>query len=177
MPRFRCKHKAWVTAKYGKSSGVNCFAYMRLGVFTLYTDETLEAPIVSYTLADLTVTGTSSITGKVQVDSGSTYSATGAVTVEPGGELELLGSATLALGTSLTVQRTPTNGVLTVTNGSGGATITSTDTATPTYYSITINGEVDIDQASIRKVALELGGAGDAWVRPVRDIDKGGLGS
>ena len=57
MPRFRNRHKAWLTAKYGKGGKTEqCFAYMRLGMFTLFKDENLALPLISFPLSATTLT-------------------------------------------------------------------------------------------------------------------------
>jgi len=56
MPRFRNRHKAWLTADFGKSKGVSVFAYMRLGMFTLFKDENLAIPLISFALSQTTLT-------------------------------------------------------------------------------------------------------------------------
>jgi len=56
MPRFRNRHKAWLTAKYGKQNNQQVFAYMRLGMFTLFKDENLAHPLISFALSSTTLT-------------------------------------------------------------------------------------------------------------------------
>ena len=52
MPRFRNRHRAWLTAKFGKRmEAKQAYAYMRLGMFTLYADESLALPLVSFALS------------------------------------------------------------------------------------------------------------------------------
>ena len=58
MPRFRIRHKAWLTAKYGKKNGESVFAMIRLGMVTLYSNEELDAPLISFPLAGTTMTAT-----------------------------------------------------------------------------------------------------------------------
>jgi hypothetical protein len=56
MPRFRNRHKAWLTASFGKDpSSQPVFAYMRLGMFTLFKDEQLTNPLISFALSSTTL--------------------------------------------------------------------------------------------------------------------------
>merc|ERR1719191_1738275 len=55
MPRFRNRHKSWLTAKYGSSGNEQVFAYMRLGMFTLFKDENLAHPLISIALSSTTL--------------------------------------------------------------------------------------------------------------------------
>ena len=57
MPRFRSRHKGWLNASFGKRRDQSVFAYMRLGMLTLYTDETLAAPLISAPLSQTTLSG------------------------------------------------------------------------------------------------------------------------
>jgi len=55
MPRFRNRHKSWLTATFGSTKGAQVFAYMRLGMFTLFKDENLAHPLISFALSQTTL--------------------------------------------------------------------------------------------------------------------------
>jgi len=55
MPRFRNRHKAWLTASFGETKNAQVFAYMRLGMFTLFKDENLAQPLISLALSQSTI--------------------------------------------------------------------------------------------------------------------------
>ena len=57
MPRFRNRHKQWMLAKFGRANQQMVFAHMRLGMFTLYRDEDMSVPLISFALSQTELTG------------------------------------------------------------------------------------------------------------------------
>jgi len=55
MPRFRTRHKGWVTARFnsGKHVSQAAFCQVRLGMVTVYDDEECRVPLASLALSDL----------------------------------------------------------------------------------------------------------------------------
>jgi len=60
MPRFRNRHKVWMSAKFGRAGQQMVYAYMRLGMLTLYRDDTLDVPLISFALSQTELTGSGS---------------------------------------------------------------------------------------------------------------------